>query len=253
MRNDQTQTHITQPHCKALNLPPPSTPTTDTTSMLHRSKTTAYLCLFFSKKRKILSSHADSSAHSLSSICNECGRWGLRGRDGGPGFPEGLLLSLPLFSCKNCQSLTSAVGLLIGSAATRRSLIGHRAQCAIRASLLPSLLHTGNAAMQRRLPVPGCCCQWAEPPLARRSRTRRPLPPLPFVGCASWGAVHSTHIGFPPSPRLWALHSVHFAQTRSSRSLSPSLSLSLSFPLCAEKAHTRARAHTHTEQETDLL
>lgn len=74
----------------------------------------------------------------------------MRGRDGGPGFPKGLFLSLPLFSCKNCQSLTSAAGLLIGSAATRRSLIGHWAQCASRASLLPSLLHTGgNAAMQR--------------------------------------------------------------------------------------------------------
>lgn len=67
MRNDQTQTHRAQPHCKLLNLPSPSTPTTDTTSMLHRSKTAAYLCPF---KKKILSSHTDSSAHSLSSICN---------------------------------------------------------------------------------------------------------------------------------------------------------------------------------------
>lgn len=52
MMNDKTHTHITQPHGKALKLSPPSTPTTDTTSMLHQSKTTAYLCLFFSKKEK---------------------------------------------------------------------------------------------------------------------------------------------------------------------------------------------------------
>lgn len=73
----------------------------------------------------------------------------MRGRDGVPGFPEGLLLSLTLFSCKNRQSLTSAAGLPIGSPTTRRSVIGHWARCARLASLLPSLLHTGNAAMQR--------------------------------------------------------------------------------------------------------
>lgn len=64
----------------------------------------------------------------------------------GADFPEGLLLSLLLPQC-DCQSLTSAVGLPIGLSATRRCLIGCRAQCGTQAlfSLLSSNTQCCNA------------------------------------------------------------------------------------------------------------
>lgn len=233
MRNDQTQTHITQP-----SLPLPHPPLTQHPCYTGVKQQRTFVSFFFQKKknpvltRRFFCSFSFIYLHWV---------WPLRleGTRRGPGFPEGLLLSLPLFSCKNCQSLTSAAGLLIGSAATRRSLIGHRAQCAIRASLLPSLLHTGNAAMQRRLPVPGCC-QWTELPLGSPLSDQTSAASAAFCWmCELKRSALNTH-QIPSLPKALGAARRPFCTNTLSLSLSRSL-----FP-CAQTEHIRAHARTHT-------
>lgn len=159
----------------------------------------------------------------------------MRGWDGSrfprrPSLPAALSCKLSIFNL--------SCGLPIGSSATRRSLIGRSARCAIRASLLPALLSTRSAAMQRGLLLTVAGNQAPHSPF----KTRRLPALLPFVRHASWSAPCSTVTRSDSLPPCALSQSVCTASILHKLSVSLPLSVSPSLSFSSRTAHT----HTHT-------